>query len=92
MRAGHTMHVFTFVFMHLYLQKVVEAASTLLCLEHLALEMPPNQSRSTGNMSKFVFSGVDFLMLNNSNNDAADVYKAQCSMEHILIQKMGDTG
>ena len=35
-------------------------------------------------------------MFDNSNNDAADVYKAQCSifkkMKHILIQKMGDTG
>ena len=47
-------------------------------------------------MSKFVFSGVDCLMFDNSNNDAADVYEAQYSifkkMEHILIQKMGDTG
>ena len=35
-------------------------------------------------------------MFDNSNNDAADVYERQCSifkkMEHILIQKMGDTG
>ena len=31
-------------------------------------------------MSKFVFSGVDCLMFDNSNNDAADVYEAQCSI------------
>ena len=56
----------------------------------------PTRVVQTGNMSKFVFSGVDCLMFDNSNNDAADVYEAQCSifkkMEHILIQKMGDTG
>ena len=59
--------------------------------------MPPNQSRSDWKYVKiFFFSGVDCLMFDNSNNDAADVYEAQCSifkkMEHILIQKMGDTG
>ena len=30
MLAGHTMHTFTFLSVHLHLQKVIEAASTLL--------------------------------------------------------------
>ena len=90
--------MFTFSFMHLHLQKVVEAASTLLDRPRNIWHWKchPTTVVQTGNMSKFVFSGVDSLMFDNSNNDAADVYKAQSGifkkMEYILIQKMGDTG
>ena len=53
--------------------------------------MPPNQSRLDWWKYIILFLlGVDCLMF-----DTADVYKAQWSifkkMEHILVQKMGDT-
>ena len=69
MRAGHTVHTFTFLSERLHLQKVIEAASTLLDRHKKIKHWNCHQNRivKTDGTSRF----------DTSKYDAAKVYKVQ---------------
>ena len=69
MHAGHTMHTFKFSSVHLHLQKVIEAASTLHDRHKKIQHWKCHQNRfaKTDGTSRF----------DTSKNDAAKVYKVE---------------